>query len=1446
MSESIDRRVVEMRFDNKDFERNAGVTLASLDKLKEKLSFSGAAKGFKDVADAAKNTNLSGVGSAVDTIQAKFSALQVMATTALANITNQAVNAGKRLVSAFTIDPIKTGFQEYETQINAVQTILANTASKGTNLEQVNAALDELNHYADKTIYNFTEMTRNIGTFTAAGIDLNTSVSAIQGIANLAAVSGSNAQQASTAMYQLSQALASGTVKLQDWNSVVNAGMGGEVFQNALKETAKLHGVAVDEMIKKNGSFRESLREGWITSEILTETLKKFTVSGVNEYLAKNSDLTQSHIEQMRRDADGAKDWEKAYRGMAKSIAEHSDLTEDQIFEYLKMSKTAEDAATKVKTFTQLLDTLKEAAQSGWTQTWEILIGDFNEAKGLFTGVSEALSGIINKSAESRNTVLQTWKDLGGRKDIINGLKTAFGALRDAYNAAFPEKTTKQLENVGQKLKEITEGFAEHMKVFKNHQDSFTDIFKAVGDVVGLVKDAFAGLFDVLNGGGGESALESMLFTFVDLIAFISRGVSALIEFGRESGVFKVVHGLLMGINDILFGLIDTAYMFADSLTDAIGKIPAPVVHLGDTIDKAFSVFDDKKVKVIDVITNSIGKLFSLIGKGISMIDFGSIGKILAGSGILIAGKKLADLLGSLQIKFEDIVKLPKSLGSIKKTLGGLSDTLNDFQASVRAKSLLTIAAAIGVLAFACVTLASVPPKKLLASVTAVGGLFSELAGASYLIKGGNTKGIIKLSAAVVILAHAVKTLSEVEDLGKGLVGVGAILGELTAFCLVFDKMKIKPKALQRTAKGLILMAVAINLLAKPVQELGSMDTGNLIQGLLALAAMLAGFTLTALAFTKIKTRGLVKSGEAMVVMAVAMRILVKPLSELAAMDMASLAKGLGGMAIALLELAGFTFIMSKIAASSGNIMKASAALLIMSVGIKIMAGAISQMSATENVGKGLSAMFGALVILAGAMALMQKSLAGAAAMIIVAGALAIMAPAIALLSSLPMLGVAVGLAALAGTLLIFAGLSGLLSPLVPVMLALTGAIALLGVAVAGVGAGLMLMVAAFLMAAGPVTKGAEKLAQAFPIVAKGIGEGLVAIIETIGDSASAIKDSFIKLIDALLTGLQDVIPKLVVVGMELLLALLQGIESNISSITTTALNIIVNFVNALSAGMPMVVEAGFNLIISFLNAMADAISNGGDILANAFLNVLLAALGALVGIIPGFGKQAKKAIDSYRAGLDTGKGPSEKSAKKIADGVSKNLKIKDQKSNGENAVKGLQKGMDSLIGPLQKTASKIADIVDKTIRKKNEIKSPSRRLARTGRYLMEGLIGGVDSLTGQYQKKADNIATTMIESANRSVTAVNDIMSAGFSDGFNLNNSINKALDVSVSMDKFTDRNKELTDKLEALTDSLDGVTDTMNSRQLVNNIHIDGSEDPDAFADRLTRRFRLNARTI
>ncbi|MET0464722.1 MAG: tape measure protein, partial [Chitinophagaceae bacterium] len=221
---SVDDRIVRMEFDNAAFERKIATTLASLEKLDKALKLDGAAKGLTDVSDAAGKFHLGNVGSALEGVGKGFLALSTIGITALANLTTAAMHAGINIAKGL-LDPIKDGFREYETNLNSIQTILANTASKGTTMDQVTEALDKLNAYSDKTIYNFGQMAKNIGTFTAAGVDLDTSVNAIKGIANLAAMSGSNADQASAAMYQLSQAMASGSLKAQDWISVVNSGM---------------------------------------------------------------------------------------------------------------------------------------------------------------------------------------------------------------------------------------------------------------------------------------------------------------------------------------------------------------------------------------------------------------------------------------------------------------------------------------------------------------------------------------------------------------------------------------------------------------------------------------------------------------------------------------------------------------------------------------------------------------------------------------------------------------------------------------------------------------------------------------------------------------------------------------------------------------------------------------------------------------------------------------------------------------------------------------------------------------------------------------------------------------------------------------------------------------------------------------------------------------------
>ena len=477
MSTTVDQRVVEMRFDNKHFEQNVSTTMSTLDKLKQKLHLDGATKGLEDINAASRNIKMDGLGNAIEGVSAKFSALQVIGVTALANITNSAVNAGIKIAKALTIDPVMSGFNEYETKMGSIQTILANTEHQGTTMDDVTRALEELNLYADKTIYNFQEMTRNIGTFTAAGVDLDTSVKSIQGIANLAAVSGSTSQQASTAMYQLSQALATGTVKLMDWNSVVNAGMGGKVFQNALIRTAAMLDGAADDVeawqarnVDSYGSFRDSLSQGaWLTSEVLTETLKQFTMAA----------------------EEGTEEWE-AYK---KSLMDQG-YAEEQAEAILKMANTATDAATKVKTFTQLFDTLKETAQSGWAKTWELIFGDFEEAKEFFTGLSTMIGGFIDSMSEWRNNLL------GG------ALNSNWDKLIDKINKAgikttdYEEKIREVAEAHGINSDKLDEIIAKHgtlekaIKAGAISSDILKEALSAFGIGVGKSGEKIAGFVE--------------------------------------------------------------------------------------------------------------------------------------------------------------------------------------------------------------------------------------------------------------------------------------------------------------------------------------------------------------------------------------------------------------------------------------------------------------------------------------------------------------------------------------------------------------------------------------------------------------------------------------------------------------------------------------------------------------------------------------------------------------------------------------------------------------------------------------------------------------------------------------------------------------------------------------------------------------------------------------
>ena len=543
MSNVVDEKVVGMQFDNQQFEAGVKTTMSTLDKLKEALKFPNSTDAIDEIQKHITSLNLNSFEKAADAVSNKFSVMGTVIDQTIRNIVTTAENASASLIKSLTIEPISTGLSEYETQIGAIQTILANTSNYGTTLKDVNSTLNDLNRYSDMTIYNFTQMTKNIGTFTAAGVDLKTSASSIKGIANLAAVSGSTAEQASTAMYQLSQAIATGTVKLQDWNSVVNAGMGGQVFQNALVRTAAvMNGSAkdVDAWRKKNidsyGSFRESLtKSAWLTTDVLTETLSEFT-----------GNMTDAELKA------------KGY-------------TDDQIKSIQEMATTATDAATKVKTLSQLLDTMKEAVQSGWTQSWQYIIGDFEEARSTLTDISNAAQNLITAFNNERNAGISEWVGLGGRDDLLQGLKNLgngalaiFSAMKVGWQDVFGNDSSGTLKTLSEGFKNLTA----NLMLNKTGFDALSNISK--------------GFFSVLKLG-------------IDIVTSVYHASEPLLSF-----VFEIFGALGDGLSTIAKFI-----SFGVTLIDKLGLINAASTGLKTGLTLLVNAFLTAAVSIGKFVTNS-------------------------------------------------------------------------------------------------------------------------------------------------------------------------------------------------------------------------------------------------------------------------------------------------------------------------------------------------------------------------------------------------------------------------------------------------------------------------------------------------------------------------------------------------------------------------------------------------------------------------------------------------------------------------------------------------------------------------------------------------------------------------------------------------------------------------------------------------------------------------
>lgn len=1402
---SIDKRIVQMQFDNQGFERGVSTTMKSLDNLNESLKMKGSAEGLNGVNNNLRNLasiGLTGLSSGVDVVTGRFSALGIIGMTALMNITNSAVNAGKTLVRSLTTEPITAGFSEYETKMNAIQTILTNTASKGTTMEDVTATLNELNKYADQTIYNFAEMTRNIGTFTAAGIDLETSATAIKGIANLAAGSGSNAQQASTAMYQLSQALAAGKVSLMDWNSVVNAGMGGELFQNALKETAKEMGIYVD----KSKPFRETLQDGWLTADVLTKTLTKF--------------------------------------------AEDESLLK---------------AATEVKTFTQLLDTMKESVQSGWATSWEYIIGDKEQAASFFTAISDGFNKMIQPSTDARNSMLKFWNENGGRESVIKGLSNVVESfskvmrgLEMAWDMVIPPLTGEKLVEISKAFEQLTEKF----KITDQTAGKIGAVFKGLLDGIMLVKDGIVSVFKGLPSIGDK--IVGFGSSLLDTASNFGGFLSGLRESAAKINIFDTITQSVSTACEYLGG-------FILNLKDNVSKV------LGYISELNFQPFFDAISNGFKGVYNLLKPIFQGIGEVIGSVNMDTFFNALKG-GLLI------QVVGMLKGVFDEIKGVGESAGGFIETLSGIGgnisdalgsvkDALESYQKDLNANMLIKISAAIAILAGSLLLISSIDPERLAIGLAGLSVVIAELVGSFLLmqktdllgVKGGSmTTFFLTFSTSILILAAALKTLSslspeqlmtgilgltvtmglaiasakmmskhtgkftsaatglvifgaalyvmggaleklgsiDADVMGSGLIAIGVLLAELALFLKIakFDSIGVL------SATGILIMSASLLVLQEAVSRFGKMDPDTIIKGLASIAGVLAEIAL----FANFSGGGLmfIAMGTGLAIMGVGLRALADVMKSFGDMKWKEIGKGLTALAGGLTLLAAASIIMG-----GPWVLIAAAGLAGMSASLYLLVGALKLMGDMSwgEIGRSMVVLAGSLTLLTIAMVGMTLGVVGAMAMMTMAKALAIFTPQLLLLSQLSLGQIGIALLALAGAFTVLGVAGLLLTPVLPGLLGLAGVIVLLGVGAAACGAGLALVgagVAAIGVAVGGsgllIVEFLRQLINLLPQLGTKMGEMVVSMAVAIGNGASAILTALEQILMALLQAIQNVIPKIIEVATDVVIALaeglargvpavvtaalelvkgvLQGIADNIQGIVEAGADCVIAFMDGLANKLPDVIESGINLALSFIEGVADGLTNNQERMGDAVRQVIEALLTTGVEVITG-------GVEGF---LDGGK----ELLQGLVDGIEENWpKVKDACSEAlEWAKDGIvgaatalwDAGCDVIQGFIDGMGSKAMSVINKAtevcggavqaVMDFLGINSPSRVFIGIGKYTAEGMAVGLDEYAYMAENSASAIAEGVLNNVKNPLSNVAKILN----DDVNVNPTIRPVMDLS------------------------------------------------------------------
>lgn len=671
---SIDERIVQMQFDNNQFESGVKTSLGTLDKLKSSLRFDNAGKGFDSISKAAKGVNLDPLVNSIETVGNRFNTLGIMGMAAINRLTNSAITAGSRLLKSFTIAPITAGYSKYEQKAQAMQTIMSAT---GKTIDEVTEKIDKLTWFTDETSYSLIDMTTNIGKFTSNGIELDKSVSAMMGIANAAALAGTDTQMASHAMEGFSKAMGSGAMKTQNWQWIKTARMDTKEFKDALIETAVSLGTLKkkgDEVVTTTkdiavsyNNFEEGMKTGWITTEVMMETLDKYGkfANALHDAVeSSNYVITQDWIDAVDAYKDGTLDMAAFAKKAHLPIEELSKHLETLSAKEMEVGERAFKAGSETKTLTEAINYVKDAVSSGWMTTFELIIGNYEEGKEKFSELVDVLYHAFVAAGETRNAVLSIWRDsefgrdmfFGSLEQIFKSIIRLIQPVKDAFESIFPESEEGRIASMADALERFTDGFRRFAEsiwltdsAYGNLQKVFEAFFSIGKAVLGVIKTiwSFVKIF-----AGPLNALAGMILAIVGRIAQFITGVEQAAE---SSQTFM----------DLISKIREKVQYAADVLTILIKILTILILDFLDSI-KASEIFQ----KAMSVVGKVLSTVVSIVKAAFDI--FSAFLPIAIQTADFIGGK-LVEGFSKLKAK---ILETFPSLGGIKDKLGELVDKI--------------------------------------------------------------------------------------------------------------------------------------------------------------------------------------------------------------------------------------------------------------------------------------------------------------------------------------------------------------------------------------------------------------------------------------------------------------------------------------------------------------------------------------------------------------------------------------------------------------------------------------------------------------------------------------------------------------------------------------------------------------------------------------------------